>query len=97
MARIVLHQGEIAALADACLDHGADAALAMGVDATILAPVRTGALRASVGVDEIARGIWRIHAGRGLPDGRAVFNELGTSKMRAQPYLRPAVYRQRAL
>lgn len=97
MARIELHQGEIAALADECLRHGADAALAMGVDAYTLAPVRTGALRASIGVDEVGRGIWRIHAGRGLPDGRAVFNELGTSKMRAQPFIRPAVYRQRAL
>jgi hypothetical protein len=69
----------------------------MAIDATIFAPVRTGALRASIGVDKIGRGIWRIHAGRGLPDGRAVFNEVGTSKMRAQPYLRPAVYQQRAL
>lgn len=97
MAHIVLHQSEIAALADECLDHGANAALAMGADAQLFAPVRTGALRASVGVDEIGRGIWRIHAGRGLPDGRAVFNELGTSRMRAQPYIRPAVYQERAL
>ena len=97
MARIDLDRGGIAALADECLRHGADAALAMAVDATIFSPVRTGALRSSIGVDEVGRGIWRIHAGRGLPDGRAVYNELGTSKMRAQPYIRPAVYQKRAL
>jgi hypothetical protein len=97
MAHVVLNQSGIAALADECLDHGATAALAMGADAQVFAPVRTGALRASIGVDEIGRGVWRIHAGRGLPDGRAVFNELGTSRMRAQPYLRPAVYQGRAL
>jgi HK97 gp10 family phage protein len=34
-----------------------------------------------------------ITAGEGLPDGRAIFNEFGTSRMAAHPYFRPAVER----
>jgi hypothetical protein len=97
MARIELVRSGIAALADDCLSHGEAVALAIGVDAEAIAPVRTGALRMSADVEEIARGIWRISFGRGLPDGRAVYQELGTSKMRAQPYLRPAAYQRRAM
>lgn len=97
MAHVELNRGGIAALADECLSHGEGAALAMGVDAETFAPVRTGALKISIQVVEIGRGIWRIIAGTGLPDGRAVYNELGTSKMAAQPYIRPAVYQKRAL
>lgn len=97
MARIELVRSGIAALADECLSHGGAVALAIGVDAEAAAPIRTGALRMSADVEEIARGVWRISFGRGLPDGRAVYQELGTSKMRAQPYLRPAAYQRRAM
>lgn len=97
MAHVVLDQGGMSALADYVLNRVSEIPLAIGVDAEALAPVRTGALKLSIHVSEIGRGIWRISAGTGLPDGRAVFQELGTSKMRAQPYLRPALYQQRAL
>lgn len=97
MGHVELDRAGIAALADECLNHGEQAALAMWVDADAFAPVRTGALRASGRLDEIGRGIWRLSFGRGLPDGRAVYNELGTSRMAAQPYIRPAVYQPRAL
>jgi hypothetical protein len=97
MAHVDLNQSGIAALADDCLRHGAEAALAMGVDAETYAPIRTGALKRSVRVDDVGRGIWRISSGRGLPDARAIYNELGTSKMAAQPHIRPAVYQKRAL
>jgi hypothetical protein len=97
MAHVELDRAGIAALADECLSHGEHAALAMGVDAETFAPIRTGALKISVEVVEVGRGIWRIIAGRGLPDGRAVYNELGTSRMAAQPYIRPAVFQKRAL
>jgi len=97
MARVELYEPGLRALGDHVLERASAIPLAIGIDAEALAPVDTGALELSVSVDEIGRGIWRISAGTGLPDGRAVFQELGTSKMRAQPYLRPAAYQQRAL
>jgi hypothetical protein len=97
MARVELDRGGMAALAEHVLSRFGDVALEIGVDAERLAPVDTGALKLSVDVREIGRGIWRISAGTGLPDGRAVYQELGTRYMRAQPYIRPALYRQRAL
>lgn len=97
MAHVELDRAGTAALADYVLERVSAIPLAIGVDAEVLAPVRTGALKLSVDVREIGRGYWRISAGTGLPDGRAVYQELGTSKMRAQPYLRPAVYQQRAI
>lgn len=97
MAHVVLDQGGIAALANHVLNRASEIPLAIGVDAEALAPVRTGALKLSIHVAEIGRGIWRISAGTGLPDGRAVFQELGTSRMPAQPYIRPALYQRRAL
>jgi hypothetical protein len=97
MAHVELDHGGMTALANYALSRVSEIPLAIGVDAEVLAPVRTGALKLSVHVTEIGRGIWRISAGTGLPDGRAVYQELGTSKMRAQPYIRPALYQQRAL
>lgn len=96
MAQVVLDRAGMAALAEHVLSKFADVALEMGVDAERLAPVDTGALKLSINVHSIGRGMWRISAGTGLPDGRAVYQELGTRYMRAQPYLRPAVYRVRA-
>jgi hypothetical protein len=95
MARVVIDQTGCNALADHVLRRAEAAALAQGVDAERFAPVLTGALRLSVHVTEVGRGHWRISAGTGLPDGRAVYNELGTSKMAAQPYIRPAMYQAR--
>jgi hypothetical protein len=97
MAHVDLDRAGLARLADHVLSRAAEIPLAIGVDAEALAPVRTGELKLSIRVDEIGRGIWRISAGTGLPDGRAVFQELGTSKMPAQPYIRPAAYQMRAL
>lgn len=97
MAHVELDRGGMARLADHVLARVSELPLAMGVDAEALSPVRTGELKLSIHVAEIGRGIWRISAGTGLPDGRAVYQELGTSKMRAQPYIRPAVYQKRAL
>ena len=59
-------------------------------------PVLTGALRAS--------GRKEVHGGTGLvvygDEGEvdyAVYQEMGTSKMAAQPYLRPAAFKVREL
>jgi hypothetical protein len=97
MAHVVLNEPGLRALGDHAIERASAIPLAIGIDVESGAPVRTGELKLSVRVDEIGRGIWRISAGTGLPDGRAVFQELGTSKMRAQPYIRPAVYQHRAL
>lgn len=66
-------------------------------DARRLAPVDTGALKASGRAIRMSPELWRISFGEGLPDGRAVYNEMGTRYMQAQPYIRPAVYRERSL
>lgn len=97
MARVDIDETGFAGLKDLVIGKFADVALAMGVDAERFAPVDTGALKTSVHVDDVAPGAWRITAGTGLPDGRAVYQEQGTSKMAAQPYIRPAVYQQRAV
>lgn len=95
MARVVIDQAGCEALADYVLSRAEAVPLAQGIDAERFAPVLTGALKLSIHVQEVGRGHWRISAGTGLPDGRAVYNELGTSRMAAQPYIRPAMYQQR--
>lgn len=103
MARIDIDNAGFAALGDSVVGKFADVALAMGVDAERFAPVDTGDLSLSVHVDDVSPGAWRVTAGTDLPDGRAVYQELGTHnedgsvRMRAQPYIRPAVYQQRAV
>lgn len=61
-------------------------------DAQILAPVDTGALRNSVGVSfRVGQGTMRGEIGPTVHYG--IYQELGTSRMRAQPYLFPAADR----
>lgn len=105
MARVEMNGQGLSSLKEHILGKVADVALAVGVDAEAMAPVRTGELKSSIRVDVSAReeGRWRISAGTGLPDGRAVYNELGTHnedgsvRMHEQPYLRPALFQKRAL
>jgi HK97 gp10 family phage protein len=52
-----------------------------------LAPVKTGELRDSIAVSESSLGAVRVVAGA----PHAVYVELGTSRMSARPFLRPAV------
>jgi hypothetical protein len=54
-------------------------------DARRRAPVDTGALMASGRVIKIGRGYWKIIFGEGLPDGRAVYQEVGTGPHFYQP------------
>jgi hypothetical protein len=49
------------------------------------APVDSGALKASGRVIKIGRGYWKISFGEGLPDGRAVYQEVGTGPHFYQP------------
>lgn len=64
-------------------------------DAQRFAPVDTGLLKSSIAADSVTHGptgwsvrVWaRTHY--------AVFVENGTSRMRARPYLRPALFKHR--
>lgn len=68
---------------------------AIADDARRYAPVLTGALRSSIrtGVDDSTG---YVIAGNEDVD-YAAYQEFGTSKMSAQPYLRPAAYKRRSL
>lgn len=64
------------------------------------APVRTGTLRASIHVDGVqteGNGVTATVKTGGEASEYAVFQELGTSKMAAQPFMTPAVAEHRAL
>jgi len=61
-------------------------------DAKRIVPVRTGRLRASIGISDPGRD--RVVVDATAP--YAGYVELGTRYMKAQPYLRPALYRARA-
>lgn len=55
-----------------------------------LAPVDTGALKASGRVVKVAPAHYQIREGAGLPDARAIYTEYGTARQRAQPHMTPA-------
>lgn len=97
MGTIIIKQPGVDALRTYVQNRLGRLAAQMVDDARRLAPVDTGALKASIHVTRLGPELWRISAGGGLPDGRAVYNELGTRFMAAQPYIRPAVYRERSL
>jgi len=92
MARVVIDEGGMERLGAHVDSRFSDAVLAKAVLIEAMAPVRTGQLKASVEVEHPSRGEFTVRAGQNLPDGRAVYQELGTSKMAAQPYIRPAWY-----
>lgn len=62
-------------------------AFAIQGDAQTNSPVDTGALRASIEAEETGDLSWQVHDGVAY----GVFQELGTSKMAAHPFLVPAV------
>lgn len=60
-------------------------------DAVDQAPERSGDLKNSGRVVRRGEMSFSVEFGHGLPDGRAVYQEYGTSHHAAQPYLTPAV------
>lgn len=89
MARVVIHRENLHRVdATPLLDR---LARAVATDARRAAPVRTGRLRSSIRVAKVDRDRAVIEAGAPY----AGYVELGTRYMRAQPYLRPALYRLR--
>jgi HK97 gp10 family phage protein len=70
----------------------ASAALQIEGEAKVRAPVDTGALRSSIMAEAKKRLLWWVHDG--VEYGQ--FIEMGTSRMKAQPFLIPAVEKVRA-
>lgn len=83
--------GALAASIPGLLDSGGEAtANDIGDLAQQLAPEKTGDLKRSKKVAK--RGpLWVVSFGDGLPDARAIYQEYGTSRSAAQPFLTPAV------
>lgn len=73
---------------------------AIVADARDIVPVDEGNLKNSLAFELIADDTLRVGSDTSyLPEGEdySLYVELGTSKMAAQPYLRPALYRQRGV
>lgn len=75
---------------------------ATAADARRLAPIRTGRLKASIKVTEVGKWHAIVTADPHNPRAKRDWNkhyaywvETGTSRMTAQPYLRPATYKYR--
>lgn len=85
MSEIVIDSNGMRGLAD-YVERRAGRAPAQIVDeARMRAPIESGALKASGHVTKMGRGRWRISFGEGLPDGRAVYQEVGTGSSFYQP------------
>ncbi len=84
--RIEAEGNAVEPLADAIFD-----------DSQRYVPVLSGDLKRSGRIEHVDHRTRNVVYGEGLPDGRAVYQEAGTSKMDAQPYLRPAAYKLRDL
>jgi hypothetical protein len=107
MGEIEVNQAGIDQLAQFVRDRvGGRLAGQMVDDARRLAPKDTTALSLTGRVVRMGPELWRIVFGEGLPDGRAIYQEMGTEWlmpngktriMKAQPYIRPSVYRERSL
>lgn len=91
------NQREVMAELSGRLLVGMDSAMSAAADqARALAPLRTGRLRSSIAYDVGVKG--NVIVGRlGIRRGKGfahwgLFHELGTVRMAARPFLRPAVF-----
>lgn len=86
MSTIVIDHSGVDALRTYTQDRvGGRLAGQMIDDARRRAPRDTGALAASGRVTRMGAELWRIIFGEGLPDGRAVYTEVGTGPHFYQP------------
>lgn len=65
----------------------AASALRIQAGAQLRAPVDTGALRSSIEAEQVGDLRWEVHDGVEY----GIFQELGTSRLAAQPFMVPAV------
>ena len=85
MSEIVIDSGGMAKLGD-YVERRAGRVPAQWVDESRMsAPIQSGALKASGRVTKRGRGHWRLSFGEGLPDARAVYQEVGTGSHFSQP------------
>lgn len=83
-----------AGLSQAVDDGVAETAEQVYAESQADVPVDTGQLKASgVVAGTAGSGVRTVSYGRGLPDSRAIYQEYGTDKAPAQPYLTPAAAR----
>lgn len=85
MARVVIDQSGVDALRNYVQTRLGRIAGQIVDDARGRAPSETGALKASGRVTRMGPELWRISFGGGLPDGRAVYQEVGTGPHFYQP------------
>ncbi len=85
MSTIEIDSGGMSALADFVEQRAGRIPGQIVDDARGRAPIRSGALKASGRVIKIGRGYWKIIFGEGLPDARAVYQEVGTGPHFYQP------------
>lgn len=85
MSKIDIDSGGMDDLAAFVADRMGRLPAQMVDEARLRAPVETGALRASGRVIRIGNQHWRIIFGEGLPDARAVYQEVGTGPHFYQP------------
>ena len=90
---IVIHYDQVAALKTHIDTKIERIVIAATADAQRYAPVATGVLRSSISYVRKGPGSYSIIATAPY----AVYVELGTSRMAAQPYLRPALYQVRKI
>lgn len=85
MSRIWIDNGGFDKLATFVQDRMGRLAGQMVDDARRRAPIESGALKASGRVIRMGPELWRISFGEGLPDARAVYQEVGTGPHFFQP------------
>lgn len=86
MSRVYIDSGGMRDLATFVQDRvGGRLSGQMVDEARGRAPVDSGALKASGRVIRMGAELWRIIFGEGLPDGRAVYQEVGTGPHFYQP------------
>ena len=75
-------------LAEAAADHAsAEAAAKLARRAKEIVPVKEGILKGSIKDEKIRPGVYEVSTN----EEYAPYIEFGTSKMRAQPYMQPAI------
>lgn len=85
MSHIDIDDSGLAALADFVRQRAGRIPGQIVDDARAGAPIESGALKASGRVIRLGPELWRIVFGEGLPDGRAVYQEVGTGASFTQP------------
>src|SRR3982750_1553032 len=97
--RVVIHEENLARVDASSVLRDLQSAGVLDMEAGV--PVRTGDLRSTIRAGDVDRDHAEILAG-GIPGASGqmvdypVYVELGTRQMKAQPFMKPALYRRRS-